>query len=130
MYWLHEHVDISPCSLAGMKQSGLCVIKDTGIKFFLSNDSAAVEKTLCSLFPRLFAYLQESHSNIIELSFWLICICPSYSCKSLDVYSDDQALPKGSDIISACQLLSKAKSGIQNHILYLGQYHSNCLLSS
>jgi hypothetical protein len=118
VYRTRSDVNVSPLALAGMKQSGLCVMKGEGVEFLPTDSFAAVEGKLSDLFPRLFTHLLVSESDETPLSSWLVCIKPSF-CKQLVVYSDDSALPCGFDIISACQM-SKPKVGFQERTLYLG----------
>ena len=104
-----------------MKQSGLCVMKDSGFEFLPSDTYSIIDAKLCALFPQLFDWMFESEPNDVMTSSWLICMKPPYSRKSLVVYSDDQSLPTGFDIISVCQL-AKSKVGAQNRVLYLGKH--------
>ena len=120
MYQLQSDVDISAVALTGMKQSGLCVMKDSGFEFLASDTYSTVDNKLRILFPDLFDWIIESEPDDLITSSWLVCMKPPYSRKSLVVYSDDQALPTGFDIMSACQL-AKNKVGVQNRVLYLGK---------
>ena len=106
--------------LTGMKQSGLCVMKDSGFEFLSTNTYSVIDDKLHIFFPKLFDWISESEPSDATTSSWLICIKPPYLCKSLIVYSDNQSLPTGFDIITACQL-SKSKVGVQNQVLYLGR---------
>ena len=120
IYRLQSDVDISPVALTGMRQSGLCMMKDSGFDFHASETYSAVEKKLRDLFPSLFDWLSEAEPDDAENSSWLICMKTPYSRKSLVVYSDDRRLPNGFDIINACKL-AKSKVGVQNRVLYLGK---------
>ena len=102
-----------------MRQSGLCVISPTGFEFRSTDGYAAVEEKLRNLFPRLFDWMYDSEPYDSTTASWLICMKPPNQ-KSLAVYSDNQQLPNGSDIIGAYQLV-KAKSGIKDRFLYLGK---------
>lgn len=103
-----------------MKQSGLCVLRDSGFEFRSSDTYSTIEDKLRVLFPKLFNWISISEPDDASTSSWLICMKPPYSRKSLIVYSDDQSLPTGFDIITACQL-SRSKVGLQNQVLYLGR---------
>lgn len=128
VYRLQSDVDISPVALTGMKQSGLCVMKDSGFEFLPSDTYSIIDAKLRALFPQLFDWMFESEPDDVMTSSWLICMKPPYSRKSLVVYSDDQSLPTGFDIISVCQL-AKSKVGAQNRVLYLGKhFHLICLM--
>lgn len=107
-------------ALTGMKQSGLCVMKDSGFEFLPSDTYSMVDDKLRILFPVLFDWICKSDPDDAITSSWLVCMKPPYTRKSLVVYSDDQTLPTGFDIMTACQL-SKTKVGVQNRILYLGK---------
>ncbi len=120
VYHLQSDVDISSVALTGMKQSGLCVMKDSGFEFLPSDTYSTINDKLCALFPELFDWMSKSEPADAMTSSWLICMKPPYSRKSLVVFSDDRYLPNGFDIITACQL-AKSKVGIQNRILYLGK---------
>ncbi len=120
VYCLQSDIDISSMALTGMKQSGLCIMKDSGFEFRLTDTYLMVEDILRPLFPKLFDWISEMEPDDATTSSWLICMKPPYSRKSLIVYSDDQSLPTGFDVITACQL-SKRKVGVQNRILYLGK---------
>ena len=120
VYQLQSDIDISPVALTGMKQSGLCVMKDFGFEFHASDTYSMVDEKLRILFPNLFHWMCESEPDDATTSSWLICMKPPYSRKSLVVYSDDRALPTGFDIMTACQL-AKTKVGVQNRVLYLGK---------
>lgn len=123
VYDLQSDVDISPIALTGMKQSGLCVMKGAGFEFLSTDTYSTIDEKLRNLFPNLFDWIIESEPYDATTSSWLICMKPPYR-KNLVVYSDDQCLPTGFDIITACQL-SKSKAGIQDRVLYLGEfYHS------
>ena len=112
-------------ALTGMKQSGLCVMKGTGFEFCSSDTYSIIDEKLRNLFPKLFDWICESEPNGTSLSSWLICIKPPR--KDLVVYSYDQALPNGFDIITACNL-GKSKVGVHDRILYLGKpYYSDKL---
>jgi len=102
-----------------MKQFGLCVMRETGFEFCSTDSHSAIDGKLRVLFPKLFDWISESEPDDATASSWLICMKPPYSRKSLVVYSDDQSLPTGFDIFTACQL-SKSKVGFQNRVLYLG----------
>ncbi len=119
VYCLQSDVNISSVALAGMKQVGLCVMKDTGFQFRSSDSYSVVEDQLRLLFPKLFTWISESEPDDATTSPWLICMKPPYTRKSLAVFSDDQSLPTGFDIITAAQLV-KSKVGLQNRVLYLG----------
>lgn len=103
-----------------MKQSGLCVLRESGFEFRSTDTYATIEDKLRVLFPKLFGWISISEPDNASTSSWLICMKPPYSQKSLIVYSDDQSLPTGFDIITACQL-SRSKVGLQNRVLYLGR---------
>jgi hypothetical protein len=103
-----------------MKQSGLCVLKDSGFEFRSTDTYWTIEDKLRVLFPKLFNWISISEPDDASTSSWMICMKPPYSRKSLIVYSDDQSLPTGFDIITACQL-SRSKVGLQNRVLYLGR---------
>ena len=94
-------------------------MKGTGFEFHSGDTYATLDEKLRTLFPNLFDWICESEPYDATISSWLICMKPPYR-KGLIVYSDDQALPTGSDIIAACQL-GKSKAGIQDRILYLGK---------
>ena len=107
-------------ALTGMKQFGLCAMKGTGFEFCSGDTYSTINEKLRNLFPKLFNWICESELYYdTTVSSWLICMKPPYH-KSLVVYSDDQSLPTGFDIITACQL-GKSKAGVQNQILYLGK---------
>ena len=106
-----------------MKQSGLCVMKDSGFEFLPSDTYSIVDNKLHNLFPVLFDWMSRFEPDNATTSSWLVCMKPPYTRKSLVIYSDDQTLPTGFDIMTACHLL-KAKVGVQNHILYLGKFSS------
>lgn len=127
IYRLQSDVDILSMALTGMKQSGLCVMKDSGFEFLATDTYSIVEDKLRALFPNLFTWMSESEPNNSTTSSWLICMKQAYSRKSLIVYSDDQSLPTGFDIITACHHLSKGKMGVQNRVLYLGIFCLNSL---
>jgi hypothetical protein len=120
IYRLQSDVDISPVALTGMRQSGLCVMKDSGFDFHANETYSTVDKKLRDLFPGLFDWLSEAEPDDAETSPWLICMKTPYSRKSLAVYSDDRRLPTGFDLITACKL-AKSKVGVQNRVLYLGK---------
>jgi hypothetical protein len=122
VYRLQSDVDMSSMALTGMKQSGLCVMKDSGFEFLATDTYSTVEDKLRALFPNLFHWLSESEPDDATTSSWLICMKQPYSRKSLIVYSDDQSLPTGFDMITACHQLSKGKLGVQNRVLYLGNF--------
>ena len=107
-------------ALTGMKQSGLCVMSDSGFEFLPSDTHSIVNDKLCTLFPVLFHWMSQSEPDDATTSPWLICMKPPYVRKSVVVYSDDQTLPTGFDIMTACNL-SKTKVGVQNRVLYLGK---------
>lgn len=119
VYGLQSDVDISPIALTGMKQSGLCVMKGSGFNFRSGDTYSTIDDKLRNLFPKLFDWIIESEPYDATTSSWLICMRPPYR-KSLVVYSDDQSLPTGFDIITACQL-SKSKAGVHDRVLYLGE---------
>jgi hypothetical protein len=119
VYGLQSDVDISPTALTGMKQSGLCVMKGTGFAFLSTDTYSTIDDKLRNLFPNLFNWIIETEPSDATTSSWLICMKLPYH-KHLVVYSDDQNLPTGFDIITACQL-SKSKTGIQDRVLYLGE---------
>jgi hypothetical protein len=119
IYGLQSDVDISPIALTGMKQSGLCVMKGSGINFLSTDTYSTIDDKLRNLFPNLFDWIIESEPYDSTTSSWLICMRPPYR-KSLVVYSDDRSLPTGFDIITACQL-AKSKAGVQDRVLYLGE---------
>ena len=123
LYQLRSDVDISSTALTGMKQSGLCVMKDSGFEFLPSDTYSIVDNKLRNLFPVLFDWMSRFEPDNATTSSWLVCMKPPYTRKSLVIYSDDQTLPTGFDIMTACHLL-KAKVGVQNHILYLGKFPS------
>ena len=104
-----------------MKQSGLCVMKGTGFEFQSTDTYSIIDEKLRNLFPNLFDWIIESEDYDTTTSSWLICMKPPYR-KSLAVYSDDQSLPTGFDIITVCQL-AKSKAGVQDRVLYLGELH-------
>lgn len=106
-------------ALTGMKQFGLCIMKGTGFEFRSGDTYSTIDEKLRNLFPKLFNWICESEPYDTAVSSWLICMKPPYR-KSLVVYSDDQSLPTGFDIITACQL-GKSKAGVQDRILYLGK---------
>ena len=106
-----------------MKQSGLCVLKDSGFEFRSTDSYSMVEDKLRAVFPKLFDWIAKYEPDDATTSPWLICMKSPYSRRSLIVYSDDQDLPTGSDIITACQL-SRSKVGVQNRVLYLGTQNS------
>ena len=116
-----------------MKQAGLCVMRDSGFDFHSTDTYSMVDEKLRELFPRLFDWLCDTEPYDAETSSWLICMKPSYSRKSLVVFSDDQALPTGFDIRTACQL-AKGKVGHSHRILYLGKLiyiiHLLCYINS
>ena len=112
-------------ALTGMKQSGLCVMKDSGFEFCPSDTYSVVDNKLSILFPGLFDWMCNSEPDDATTSSWLVCMKPPR--KSLIVYSDDQTLPTGFDIMTACQL-SKSKVGVQNRILYLGKLRVSPLI--
>ena len=120
VYCLRSEVDISSLALTGMKQSGLCVLRESGFEFRSTDTYPVVEDKLRELFPKLFNWLSISEPDSTETSSWLICMKAPYQKKSLIVYSDDQSLPTGFDIMTACQLSSR-KVGLQNRVLYLGR---------
>jgi hypothetical protein len=119
IYGLQSGVNISPIALTGMKQSGLCVIKGTGFEFLSTDTYSIIDDKLRNLFPNLFNWIMETEPDDATNSSWLICMKLPYR-KSLVVYSDDQRLPTGFDIITACQL-AKSKAGVQDRVLYLGE---------
>jgi hypothetical protein len=102
-----------------MKQSGLCVMKGVGFEFLSTDTYSTIDDKLRNLFPNLFDWIIEFEPSDATTSSWLICMKPPYR-KNLVVYSDDQSLPTGFDIITACQL-SKSKTGVQDRVLYLGE---------
>ena len=102
-----------------MKQSGLCIMNPAGIEFRSSDDYATIEEKLRNLFPRLFDWMCDSEPYDSTTASWLICVKSPHQ-KPLAVYSDDQQLPNGDDIITASQL-AKGKSGIKDRCLYLGK---------
>jgi len=118
VYCLRSEVDVSPLALTGMKQSGLCVLRESGFEFHSTDTYSTIEDKLRVLFPKLFNWISISEPDNTDTSSWLICMKAPYSRKSLIVYSDDQSLPTGFDIITACQL-SRSKVGVQNRVLYL-----------
>lgn len=120
VYCLRSEVDISSLALTGMKQSGLCVLRESGFEFLSTDTYSTIEDKLRVLFPKLFNWISISEPDDSNTSSWLICMKPPYSRKSLIVYSDDQSLPTGFDIITACQL-SRSKVGLQKRVLYLGR---------
>jgi hypothetical protein len=120
VYSLRSDVDISSVALTGMKQSGLCVMKDSGFEFLTTDTYSDLDDKLRVLFPNLFDWMSESEPDNAINSSWLICTKPPYSHKSLAVYSDDRALPTGFDMIAACHLAA-SKVGVQNRVLYLGK---------
>lgn len=120
IYRLQSDVDLSPVALTGMRQSGLCVMKDSGFDFHANETYSTINAKLHDLFPGLFDWLSEAEPDDAENSSWLICMKTPYSRKSLVVYSDDRHLPTGFDIITACKL-AKSKVGVQNRVLYLGK---------
>lgn len=103
-----------------MKQSGLCVLRESGFEFRSTDTYSTIEDKLRVLFPKLFNWISISEPDDTNTSSWLICMKPPYAKKTLTVYSDDQSLPTGFDIITACQL-SKSKVGLKNRVLYLGR---------
>lgn len=126
VYCLQHEVDISPVALAGMRQSGLCVMSRTGFEFLQSDTYSTIDEKLRNLFPKVFDWIIEKEPSDAITSSWLICMKAPYR-KDLLVISDDQSLPTGSDIITACQL-AKSKAGVQDRVLYLGKYfHSTHL---
>jgi len=120
IYSLRSHVDISLVTLTGMKQAGLCIMRDSGFDFHATNTYLMIDEKLRELFPCLFDWLCDTEPYDADTSLWLICMKPPYSRKSLVVFSDDQALPTGFDIMTACQL-AKGKVGQSCRILYLGK---------
>ena len=90
-----------------------------GFEFRSSDNYSMVEEKLCTLFPRLFDWMLDAEPYDSPTSSWLICMKPPYR-KNLVVYSNDQQLPTGLDIVTACQL-AKSKSGIKDRFLYLGE---------
>ncbi|KAF8801926.1 hypothetical protein BYT27DRAFT_7261566 [Phlegmacium glaucopus] len=118
VYSLRSDVDISPVALTGMKQSSLCLMKDSGFDFLSSDTYSIIDNKLHILFPDLFDWICESEPDNATTSSWLICMKPPYSQRSLAVYSDDWSLPTGFDIMTACKL-AKSKVGVQNQVLYL-----------
>lgn len=96
-----------------------------GFEFRSTDSYAAVEEKLRNHFPRLFEWLYDSEPYDSTTASWLICVKPPHQ-KTLAVYSDDQRLPNGSDIIGASQLV-KGKSGIKDRFLYLGKLSSSSL---
>jgi hypothetical protein len=103
-----------------MKQSGLCVMKGAGFEFLPTDSYSTIDDKLRHLFPNLFNWIIEFEPSDATASSWLICMKPPYR-KNLVVYSDDRSLPTGFDIITACQL-SKSKAGVQDRVLYLGEF--------
>ena len=120
VYCLQHDVDISPVALAGMRQSGLCVMSSSGFEFLHSDTYSTIDDKLWALFPKVFDWIIETEPSDEMTSSWLICMKPPYR-KELLVISDDRSLPTGSDIITACQL-AKSKAGVQDRVLYLGEY--------
>jgi len=118
VYCLRSEVDISSLALTGMKQSGLCVLKDSGFEFRSTDSYSTINDKLRAVFPKLFDWIARCEPDDSPTSSWLVCMKPPYSRRSLIVYSDDQNLPNGFDIITASQL-SKSKVGLQNRVLYL-----------
>jgi len=94
-------------------------MRDSGFEFRSTDTYSIIDVKLRIHFPRLFDWMSESEPDDAITSSWLICMKPPYSRKSLIVYSDDQSLPSGFDIITACQLV-KSKAGVQDRVLYLG----------
>jgi hypothetical protein len=119
VYCLQSDVDTLALALTGMKQSGLCVMKDSGFEFLATDPYSIVEDKLRTIFPNLFDWMSEHEPDDSTTSPWLICMKQAYSRKSLIVCSDDQSLPTGFDIITACNHLAKGKVGVQNRVLYL-----------
>jgi hypothetical protein len=89
VYCLQSDVDISPLALTGMKQSGLCVLKDSRFDFHSTDTFATIDEKLRIIFPRLFDWLSETELDDMTTSSWLICMKPPYTRRSLVVYSDD-----------------------------------------
>ena len=121
VYRLRSDVDISSLALTGMKQSGLCVLRESGFEFHSTDTYSMIEDKLRVPFPRLFNWISISEPDDSDTSSWLICMKAPYSKKTLIVYSDDQSLPTGFDIMTACQL-SRSKVGLKNRVLYLGTH--------
>ncbi|KAF8800929.1 hypothetical protein BYT27DRAFT_6808515 [Phlegmacium glaucopus] len=117
IYCLQSDVDVSPVALTGMKQSGLCVMKGAGFEFLSTDTYSVIDDKLHNLFPNLFDWIIESEPYDATTSSWLICVRPPYH-KSPVMYSDDQSLPTGFDIITTCQL-ARSKAGVQERVLYL-----------
>ena len=78
-YGLQSDVDISPVALTGMKQSGLCVMKDTGFEFRSTDTYSIIDDKLRNLFPNLFDWIMESEPYDSTTSSWLICMKPPIS---------------------------------------------------
>ena len=60
VYCLQSDVDISSIALTGMKQSGLCVMKNSGFEFHPDDTYSMVDEKLRIIFPKLFDWLCES----------------------------------------------------------------------
>ncbi|KAF8800930.1 hypothetical protein BYT27DRAFT_7227074 [Phlegmacium glaucopus] len=86
VYCLRSDVDISPVALTGMKQSSLCLMKDSGFDFLSSDTYSIIDNKLCILFPDLFDWICESEPDDATTSSWLIY---------------DRSLPTGFDIMTA-----------------------------
>ncbi len=123
VYQLQSDVNISSLAITGMKQSSLCVMRESGFEFHSTDSYLVVEDKLRVLFPKLFNWISKSEWDDATTSSWLICMRLPYARKSLIVYSDDQSLPTSFDIFTACQLLN-SKVGFQNWVLYLGRFCS------
>jgi len=106
VYQLQSDVNISSLAITGMKQSGLCVMRESD---FSTDSYSVVEDKLCVLFPKLFNWISKSERDDATTSSWLICMRPPYARKSLIVYSDDQSLPTGFDIFTVSRVSAFAQ---------------------
>ncbi len=104
-----------------MKQSGLCVMKNSGFEFRSTDTYPTIDEKLRDLFPKLFDWMFETEPEDATTSSWLVCMKPPYLRSNLVVYSDDQALPTGFDLFTASHL-AKGKVSVQSRALFLGMH--------
>jgi hypothetical protein len=89
--------------LATLRQHGLCVVNPEGFIFYAEDTHEDLENKFRELFPPLFQWLDDTMSDFLDLSRWMICSKRCNHRKGVMVNSDDRKLPDGGDIIAACQ---------------------------
>lgn len=124
---MQSKANVSIGALAGMRQSGLCIMRESGYDFLSTDSYATLDAKFHALFPKLYDYFgeQDITDGSESLASWLICMKLPHK-QGIVVFSDDQELPTGFDIMQACRM-SKSKAGINERTLYLGEFLKHCI---